>query len=58
MKPKPLAFLPNQHGYTFTGITKDNEQIRCKIVKDEKTGLHYIYTLDDVPAYAMLKAWL
>ena len=39
---KPLKDIPNQEGYTLTGIAKDNQKLECIVERDEKTGLHYI----------------
>lgn len=30
-RPQPLAWLPNTHGFTFTGICKDGRRARCRV---------------------------
>ena len=39
-KLKPLAFLPNTAGFSFTGITKDYRRISCTVVFTD--GLHRV----------------
>lgn len=32
---RPLAWLPNTHGFRFIGILKNGERVRCRVVKGE-----------------------
>jgi len=40
---KPLGDLPNQDGFTFTGVTKDGKYIPCRIYNDIAQG-HVVLT--------------
>lgn len=40
----PLRDIPNQEGYEFTGICKDDFEIPCIVHKDHE-GLHCAYSL-------------
>ena len=50
---KPLAWLPNTHGYPFTGKLRDGTTVRCRVVKCASTGLHTV----DGAAWADLMGW-
>jgi len=53
----PLADIPNQEGYEFTGICKDGSKIPC-IVHRDSAGMHCAYSLiDDLKCYDNLIGW-
>lgn len=37
---KPLAFLPNQAGFKFLGITQSGKEVECVVVLEN--GLHRV----------------
>lgn len=52
MKEYPLSYLPNEEGFEFIPIYKDEIDRKKKgVVKKTKEGLHYI---DD---YSLIKSW-
>jgi len=53
----PLADIPNQENYEFTGICKDGSKIPCIVHKDS-IGIHCAYSLiDDLKCYDKLQGW-
>ena len=53
----PLADIPNQEGFEFTGICKDGNKIPC-IVHRDSVGIHCAYSLiDDLKCYDKLMGW-
>lgn len=55
-KVQPMAWLPNTHGYRFTGILSDGKTVKCKVVKDDD-GCHRVQGIDQTVSYADLKGW-
>jgi len=54
---KHLKDIPNQQGYAFIGITKDDQRIDCIVIKDV-VGCHVIvneYTKERI--FHNLKGW-
>lgn len=49
-KPKDL---PNVDGYKFKGVLSDRREFECKVVRDKKTGCHYVEPLN----YCDLIGW-
>ena len=52
--------LPNQKGFKFLALISSNEGdyfYPAEIIKDEKTGLHSIYTENNTP-YSSILGWL
>lgn len=37
---KPLAFLPNQAGFKFIGVTKSGQEVECIVALEN--GLHRV----------------
>lgn len=56
MKFKPLAWIPNTHGFPCTVITADGVKHRVRVVKCNSTGC-YRLDLPDGVAFSDLKGW-
>ena len=53
---QPLGILPNIAGFFFSGVTKDDNIIRCHVIlTPEKT--HFIADGAGIPVYSQLKGW-
>ena len=51
-----LMDLPNQVGFKFSGVTKDNQKIECEVRLDP-VGCHSVYTPEGEPVYFRLAGW-
>lgn len=51
-----LTMLPNTAGFSFYGVTHQDEVIRC-YVSITPQGSHFIANLAGVPVYPLLKEW-
>ncbi len=53
----PIILLPNQDGFKFVGIGKDNNLYQC-VVKQNANGCHSIHLAQDGTSfYSHLKGW-
>lgn len=55
-KVKPMKDLPNLSGFSFNGVTKDDEIVRC-FVNTNDNGMHQIVDMNLVPYYSKLSSW-
>ena len=56
---RELIELPNKDGFRFIGINIKGLQVRCKIVQDPNTKVHYVVRIrDNEPFYCKLKGWV
>ena len=53
---KPLAYLPNIPGFSFTGTLKDGSKVAC-IVKVDDKGLHYVADGQGNRVFSQLSTW-
>ena len=54
---RELRTLPNQEGYEFIGVCKDDTTLVCVVQKDA-VGLHCIYNVEtNEKCYHSLKGW-
>lgn len=44
-RTQPLAWIPNTHGFPFTGILHSGEKVRCRVIKGDD-GLHKVESTD------------
>lgn len=52
-----LADLPNQHGFTFTGIKKDGTEIDCYIYNSIESGHIVLACYTNERVYNQLVSW-
>ena len=56
-KIKALALLPNEQGFEFIGIKKDNTEVDCRVVFDV-TGSYVVITQHtNERVFNQLKGW-
>jgi hypothetical protein len=49
----PLSSIPNIDGFKFIGLTYENIEIECTVIKDNETGVHTISN----GQFHSLKSW-
>jgi hypothetical protein len=56
---RPLSELPNEDGFRFIGVNVRGLKVRCKVIQDKDTKVHYVIRIrDNEPFYSKLKGWL
>lgn len=54
---RPLAYIPNQNGFKFIGVLKDDTCVDCEVVRNAETGMHEVAFRYKTLTYEDLKGW-